>query len=800
MNNYPLIKFVLIFICGYLFEAIFKLNDEILFYLSSILITILLILYFIKNQNWKTFRQIVLVVSLFFLSGFYYSSFHKAKVYYPFENYSYRNIKLVGNVNNVELIQRDRIVFYLTSDSIYFPNFIEKRKFNFLCILNDSQRRLNEKYDSLKIGSLVEIKGNIIRPRNKRNLGEFDYEKYLNQKQIHSLFSVKGASNIKIISNPHLDLMNLIFEARKKIDNVISKYHNKNTASLLRGLLLADRSTIDYEIKNEFINSGVVHVLAVSGLHVGFISLIFIFLFQRLNIFLRYSFTVIGLIIFMIITNSPPSVVRATIMAIVIILSLMTSRKYNSYNAIAFSALIILLINPDELFNPGFQLSFAAVISILIFHPILNNAIHQLNFKSNLLKTLLLFASVSLAAQIGTLPFVLIYFHKLSIISLIANLIVIPLIGMIIGLGIFTIIISFLSTLLCSYYASANELLTYILFFVTDKLGNFTAAYLPITNFSIIDTIIYYLLIASLFFLWKKLQSIQAKIVIVILVVFNFVFWAKLDDINFLPDNYLSILAVDIGQGDSYLIKFPNGQTALIDAGNANKYFDNGKRIIIPLLEYLGIKKIDYAFVSHVDSDHYRGFISLIRNNKIKLIYKPPLDSLDKEDKNFEALLNYYSIPIKYYSKSILTIGNVRIYILNDSFYYNNSNDRSGVFKIKYGNTTFLFTGDISKKAEYNYAELYKNFLKSDLLKVSHHGSKTGTSDIFLNYVKPEYAVISAGISNLFHHPHKEVLERLLKRKIKISRTDKEGAILIQSNGYKIAKINWKILDNNFIF
>ncbi|MDH7605582.1 MAG: DNA internalization-related competence protein ComEC/Rec2, partial [Melioribacter sp.] len=542
------------------------------------------------------------------------------------------------------------------------------------------------------------------------------------------------------------------------------------------------------------------HVLAVSGLHVGFISLIFIFLFQRLNIFLKYSFTIIGLILFMILTNAPPSVVRATIMGIIIILSLMSGRRYNSFNAIALAAFAILLINPDELFNSGFQLSFAAVISILIFYPVLRNSIQQLKIKSNILNNTLLFIALSLAAQIGTIPFVLIYFNKLSLISLIANLIVIPLVGIIIGLGIFTIIISFISPVLCSYYACSNELLTYIIFFVTNKFGNLNAAYLPVTNFSVIDIIAYYTSIASIIFLWKKFQSIKAKIIIVIFITCNFIIWSKLDDVNYLPDNLFSIMAIDVGQGDSYLIKFPNGKTALIDAGNANKFFDNGKRIIMPLIEYLGIKKIDYALISHVDSDHYRGLLSLIKNHKIKFIYKPPLDSLNKEDKSFEAFLNYFSIPYKYYSKNILNIGNVRIYILSDSFNYKNSNDRSGVLKIKYGNTSFLFTGDISKKAEIDYVKKYNKFLKSDLLKVSHHGSKTGTSNIFLNYVEPKYAVISAGISNMFNHPDKDVIERLTKRDIKIFRTDKEGAILFQSNGNNIQNINWKKLDNNFIF
>ncbi|MEG8947286.1 DNA internalization-related competence protein ComEC/Rec2 [Rosettibacter firmus] len=804
MTNYPLIKFVLFFICGYLLQAIFNLNQDILFYLSIISLAILFVFQLLSNESISFIKQLFILITIVIVSGFYYSILHKQKVSYPFSLPRYSNVIAIGEIKNIELIKNERVSFSLRADTIIINDNIIKKQINLLCSLNDSEEKLRKKYDSIKIGNYVIITGNIIKPRDKRNIGEFDYENYLNNRQIHALLNVYGTHNLKIISYKQKPLANLIFDIRKNIDDVLTKYHNKNTLALLRGLLLADRSLINYDIKNEFINTGVIHVLAVSGLHVGFISLIFIILFQRLNPYLKYSFTIFGLILFMIITGAPASVTRATIMAIVIIISLMTGRRYNSFNAIALSAFIILLINPDELFNSGFQLSFAAVISILVFYPILNKLIANSKINSKILKNILLYIAVSLAAQIGTIPLVLSYFNKLSIVSLIANLIIIPLIGFTIGLGLVTILVAFIIPAIANYYASANELVTYFILFSINKLNNFPYAYITVNQFKLFDSVIFYscLLYTTIFL--KKVHSIYLKLIVIFLIFCNLYLWSKINDVNFLPDNYLSIMAIDVGQGDSFLIKFPNGKTALIDAGNANKYFDSGKNIILPLLERLGINCIDYGFVSHIDADHCKGFYSLIKMKKIRTIYKPAIDSSDRDDVNFEKYLRNHSIPYKYYNGNVIKFKEARIYILSDSNIMKNSivssNERSGVIKLVYGNTSFLFTGDINSKVERLFVIKYQDFIKSNVLKVSHHGSRTGTSEIFLNYVKPDYAIISAGVANRFYHPHIEVLDRLKKRNIKIHRTDKEGAILMRSDGSKVNYVNWKKLDNSFIF
>ena len=302
------------------------------------------------------------------------------------------------------------------------------------------------------------------------------------------------------------------------------------------------------------------------------------------------------------------------------------------------------------------------------------------------------------------------------------------------------------------------------------------------------------MLIFLLYFL-PRFNTMKSKLVLLILILANTYIYSSIDNTDLLPDNYFSVLMIDVGQGDSFLIKFPNGKTALVDAGNTTIFFDNGERVIIPLLNYLGIKKIDYGIVTHIDADHYGGYVSLIFNGMIGEIIKPELDTSLSKDKRFEEFARKREVTIKYFEEQKFEVGNTVLYFLFDenlkSISGESTNDRSGIFKLVYGQTSFLFTGDVEKRIEKFYLNKYKYFLDSDLLKVGHHGSKTSSSEEFLEYVTPEISLISAGFKNKFGHPSKEIIERLENVGSTIFRSDLQKAILIRSDGEEIKVINW---------
>ncbi len=799
MKDYPAIKIAIAFILGILLNDFFLVNLIIVFIFFVILILLLFIAkhykIFTKLKLLLSFLVLLLIISL----GNFYVELNSIKRNVFFTNiYSEKNVTAYGKVKKIDLQRSDKIIFYISTDSIRAETFFVKDKLTFLCNVKDTITNLEELYAELHPGNLVAVTGTYYKGREQRNPGEFDYNNYLFSKNITGILYVNQKSDISF-NNRDIDFFSdLIFQVRKFIDAKFAELHSKETAALLRGLLLADRGEIDYVTKTRFINSGVIHVLAVSGLHVGFIALIFYFLFGRFSIILRSVLTIAGLVIFMLITGVPQSVFRATIMAVVIIIGFTTNRSTNLFNSLAIAALVLLLINPNEIFMPGFQLSFSAVLAIGAIYPLIEKGIKKLQIQNKILKYIILFMGVSFSAQLGTLPFTLMYFGKISVIALFTNLLVIPAIGVIIGIAIFTLIIGLVSPFVAAYYAMANELITSLLFKLIAFTGDLDFSHVVLRAYSFLDALIFYFFLILMVYYLPRFRSGFAAVIIIFLSVANIYFISSIDDEELLAENKLSILMIDIGQGDSFLVKFPNNKTALIDAGSVTFNFDNGERVIMPLLEFLGINKIDYGIVSHVDNDHYGGFISLILNNKIKEIYKPGIDTSSSKDIKFERFLKQFKIPVSYYDMQALQTGNSKVYILNNNNYFSgkniSSNERSGIIKIVYGNNSIIFTGDAGKETEKVYTSVYKEFLDSDVLKVGHHGSKSSTSIEFLNYVSPEISLISAGIKNSYGHPASDILNRIEKSGSEILRTDEEGAIILQSDGFSFKKIIWKSL------
>ncbi len=794
MKDYPFIKFTIFFVIGILIQRVYQ--PDVLLLISAML-TLLLIIIFIKillKKYQKNLISKVILYCIFILSGLLLAVTNHTEINSPLIKYQKeKNSELFATVKKVELEKNFEIVFTALSDSVKINN--KKIISNNLVICKfrgDSLQRKNL-YEKILPGNKIYLTGTFQQGRGKRNPGEFNYDEYLKSKKIVGIFVSYNSDSISITNNESNFFSISLFKMRVTIDELIQKLHRPETAALLRGLLLADRSEIDFETKSAFINSGVIHTLAVSGLHVGYVLIIVIFLFGRLNIYLRTLFIMLALLFFMFLTGIPPSVFRATLMAMILLLAFLFNRGTNIINSISVAAAIILIFNPSEIYNPGFQLSFAAVLSIGLLFPKIRKTIDNLHLKRKWVEYILLFIGVSLSVQIGTMPFTLAYFSKLSLVSLFSNLLVIPTIGVIIGNAFITLFVGIFSFPIASIFASANDLFAGLMFSFIKFAGGLDFAFLWIRNYSLYDSIVYYLLIFFLLFSFSKIQNNWIKFIVIVSCSILILIYSNFDNINYLKKNNLSVMMIDVGQGDSFLIKFPNGKTALIDAGEANPFFDNGERTIIPLLDYFGIDKLDYGFVSHLDLDHYGGFISLIHENRIKEIYRPLPDSSLKSAR-FEKYLEQKNIQTNYYRKSVIDIGNAKIYIFNNPFEKSfdlAGNDKSGVLKVVYGKTSFLFLGDCEYPAENYLMANYGKILDSDVLKVGHHGSKTSSSKAFLNLVSPKISLVSAGFKNKFNHPSQEVLNSLIQINSAIYRTDILGAVILQSDGEEINKINW---------
>lgn len=798
LKHYPLISITIGFILGIIVQSIFQISFYILgfaFLFSIVFSFTLMKILKTKIVEFPSFTIPLIPVFFFGMLLFYFQN--SDEVHYPVAEQFVKDIKMVGRISDIEMKRKNDFKFKLVTDSIITANKKVTGKYVIICRVKAGEKNeyLNL-YKKLYPGNVVSVKGVYNKGKDTRNPGEFDYRAYLLKQRVTGFLSVKNPKDVEILRSTVSQFPSLVFSIRKSIADKIDELQKPQAVGLIKGLLLGDKSEIDNETKMEFINSGVAHVLAVSGQQVGFIAVIFIILFGRINIYLRTTLTVITLIFFLLITGFQAAVLRATIMALVVFAASLSNREINAWNTIAIAALVILLMDVNQLFDPGFQLSFVAVMATIGLYPYFSNWMKELNLKNKFAKALLVMFFMSLAAQIGVLPFTNYYFGKISIIALISNLFVIPGISIILADGLLTLFVSVVSLQAAHIFASAGDGLIASLYWLIKISATQDFSFIRVPNFTLQDSIIFYCFLFFLIFSLRFMKRMWTKLFLIILVSINVVVFCSLDNKNILPDGKLSVVMIDVGQGDSFLIKLPNGKTILIDAGSSQFNYDNGARVIIPLLDYLGITKIDYGMISHMDNDHFAGFVSLVEEKRIKEIFKPDIDSTDENDFYFEQLLAIQKMSPHYYRDTILGDANCKIYSLADT---HNSplknykiNDRCGILKIVYGKTSFLFVGDAQRTLENYLMVHWGNFLHADVLKAGHHGSKTSSGENFLNFVTPNISLVSVGEQNKFGHPSQIVLDRLSKFRSNIFRTDKEGAVILQSDGNQIKKIDWK--------
>ncbi|MDP3147664.1 MAG: DNA internalization-related competence protein ComEC/Rec2 [Ignavibacteria bacterium] len=799
LKHYPLIGINFGFVLGIISQSVCQIDFFLLiiFFCLSIVLVVIIWKITSKTRKKEIPSFIYVLVPVFVFGMLLFQIQNKDEVHYPLAGQLVRNVKMVGRISVIELKRENDFSFKLNTDSIVTDSEKVIGSFKIICrVKNANQKEFFQLYNKLNPGNVVSVLGTYNKGKGTRNPGEFDYRAYLLRQGVTGFLSVKNPQDIVVINSTVSSFPSWVFSIRKSIANKIDELQQPQSVGLLKGLVLGDKSEIDNETKMEFINSGVAHVLAVSGQQVGFIAIIFIILFGRVNIYLRTALTIISLIFFLLITGLQAAVLRATIMAFVVFAASLTGREINAWNTIAIAALIILLNDVNQLFDPGFQLSFVAVMATIGLYPYFSVWLKELNLKNKFVKELLIMFFMSLAAQIGVLPFTNFYFGKISIVSLIANLFVIPAISVILANAMLMLFVSLISIQVAAIFALAGDGITALLYYLIKISATQDFSFIRVPNFSLQDAVIFYCFLFFLILTLRYTKRIVTKLILVFLVSVNTVVFCSLDNKSILPDERLSVVMIDVGQGDAFLIKLPDGKTMLIDGGSSQFNYDNGARVIIPLLDYLGISKIDYGFISHMDTDHFAGFVSLVNQNRVKKIVKPDIDSTDKNDFHFEQLLALKNIPFTYYRDTTIADEGARVYFLCDTHKPPVSNfkinDRSGIMKIVYGKNSFLFVGDAHVKMENYLTARWNNFLDVDVLKAGHHGSKTSSGENFLNFVKPNISLISVGEQNKFGHPSQVVLDRLRNLNSQLLRSDEEGAVILQSDGDEIKKVNWK--------
>lgn len=630
---------------------------------------------------------------------------------------------------------------------IYEAKFLKNNKKVLISIKKSQQ------IDKINYGDLIYLEGKLEIPKIATNYKGFNYRQYLKTQKIQGIVI---ADNVKILKAKYKN--NLIYQIQKKIKAIIKEKLPDETGNLLLAILVGDKKDLSEQIQINFKNSNLSHMLAVSGAHVSYIIVGLTYITQNSIMGKRKGrvFCIFFLIIFMAITNFTPSVTRACIMAILTLVSKILYKKADIYTNISISALIILLYNPYSLLDLGFKLSFGGTIGIVIFM----RFIKKKQEEPKLLNYIKQMALVSICANIIIIPIIMNNFNTVSLTFLVSNILASPILAIIVIVGFSIIIISIISHSLSNILVFWLNPILNLLIKISSFCSKLPFAKILVVTPYIFNIIFYYTIILYLVNYNNLKQFIKKKTVIllsIILILSNFIFYI-------LPQD-LKIYFIDVGQGDSTLIVTPSKKTILIDGGGSES-FDVGEKVLLPYLLDRRIRKIDYIMISHFDTDHCKGIFTVIENLKVKNIIISKQAEKSENYKKFKEIVANKKINI------ILVKAGDKIKI--DKYIYfkilfpteklimqNPLNNNSIVSQLNYKSFKMLFTGDIEEIAEKEILNLQKDKLKSTILKVAHHGSNTSSTQEFINSVKPELALIGVGKNNTFGHPSECVVEKL---------------------------------------
>jgi len=629
-------------------------------------------------------------------------------------------------------------------------------------------------------GDSIKAYGRAFLPKQQTNPWGFDYRKYLEGQGISAVFYAHELKKEEGI-DPKLIFIRIMVWVREKMENNIESTLSKPYSSLLKGLLLGTKKQIEPEIFEDFSKVGVVHLLAVSGLHVGYVLIATLYILRRFAVkeSIKLITAAVVLLMFMVVTGSNPPVIRAGLMAFIALAGKLLGREKDMVNALFFTVMVMLITNPFYLFMASFQLSITAVLGILFLYPVLKNKLNFLPYK----KLSDLFC-VTLAAQMGVLPLTVYYFNQVSLISPVANLLIIPLAGVCVILG-FLSAISLVWLFPAAIINKINGVFLWTVLKISDLFASLPYTTLNLPSPSVFNMLCYYIFMVLLFgIIPTKSIKVDKKRLFVFGVIFVVVVNLA---VIFKSPSDLHVIFFDVDQGDAVLVKTPGNRTALIDTG----MFESGKHVIHRFLKKERISKIDLVVVTHFHEDHCGGLLYLIDHLDIERIIVSPGNVSSELFQQLTEKVKQTATRVLVLSRGDrFWLGDVCFHVLHPSPDFkptddSDLNNSSIVLKMNYKQVDFLFTGDVENRGETEI--IMENLpLKADVIKIAHHGAATSNSFDFLKAVDPSYAIISVGEYNRFGHPHLRVLKDLSQLNTQIYRTDKNGAVEVTTDGHEI--------------
>lgn len=807
-------------VAGYGIEIYFKL--DFVNYATSGMSLFLILLAFVLRLPW---RNAISVVLLIIAAAGYYHSYDAANMTKlpqqsaDGQTLDGREVVVRGVIVSPVKVDGDRVSFTLLADRIMTDReetieLIEQMQVT-LRLQQQSEQGIAQGW---KRGDRLVLRSTLQQPSTARNFDGFDYRRYLYQQRIHWLLSSKGMDTVQhepgTFQLNSVQLLRFTDHLRRMLSEKVDQVFPASSAPFMKGILIGIRDDLDPERFNQFSALGLTHIIAISGLHVSVLLGVIIWLLKRLRL-TRETYLLIAICFlppYILLTGAAPSIIRAGLMAMIGLWALRSRWRKSTMHILCLVGVVLLIWRPYYIFDVSFQLSFIVTAFLIWGVPRLSAFLTM--FKPWLAGTL----SVTLVSQLASFPLSIYYFNQFSLLSPIANMLLIPVFSMIVyPFGLLALAAGFIWEPIGIGIGSVVGWVNTAAFMVIETMERWKGQ-LIWPSPSLLWIGIYYILLgviykfAHLTFTYRR--SSEPGILVLTrgavsryrllaraglaLAVFSF---TLLLFVGYTPDRwnrYGSVQFLDVGQGDAILIRTPTGKHLLVDGGGSVRFrkqgeewrdrkdpYDIGRKLLVPLLKKRGVHHLDYVFLTHQDMDHAGGLQAVVQDIPIRnFIFNGTYRQTPDIEKLFRQILER-SIPLyvaeqgqiydidKFTTITILyPRERSQIQIQHDQ------NESSIVFLLEMLGKTWLFTGDMGHPTETTLQSYpADHWIPVDVLKVAHHGSKNSTSEAWLAKWRPVSSVISAGVNNIYKHPAAATLERLDSAGTRIFRTDLMGEV-----------------------